>query len=286
MPFGPNCEYADFAECVRKNRDRDNPEGYCAAIQKRTEGHCNMAAKLKIARPVARLKQGRADWYRIENKDRNNAEIWIYDEIGYFGVTAQDFVKELHDVDAANIDLHLNSPGGDVFNGIAIYTALKEHKARVTTKIDSLAASIASVIAMSGDEITVAKNGTMMIHDGHGLTVGNAADMREMADLLDKTSDNIASIYAERAGGETADWREKMRAETWYNAEEAKAAGLVDEIRGEAKDGDTKNAWDLSIYSYAGREHAPAPAVAAKLEPAFAYDAEEFRRVLQEVFGA
>src|SRR5690606_8034659 len=104
-----------------------------------------------------------------------------------------------------------------------------QHQAHVTVIVDSLAASIASVIAMAGDRVVMAKNATMMIHDGHGLSIGNAADMREMADLLDKVSDNIASVYAERAGGDVAEWRERMRAETWYSADEAVSAGLADE---------------------------------------------------------
>jgi hypothetical protein len=107
-----------------------------------------------------------------------------------------------------------------------------------------------------------------MIHDAFGLAVGNAADMRDMADRLDKISDTIAGIYAGRAGGGVDTWREAMRVETWYDADEAVEAGLADEVRRRAgKDGDQEeNSWDLSIYSYAGRSKAPAPQIAASLD--------------------
>jgi ATP-dependent protease ClpP protease subunit len=239
--------------------------------------------RLKIARPVALLKQGRMDWYRIQAKaGSDTTDVYIYDEIGYWGTTAQDFVKELQDVSTSKIDLHLNSPGGDVFDGIAIYTALKEHKATVNVRIDALAASIASVIAMSGDTRSITKPGTMMIHDGWGLAVGNAQDMREMADLLDQQSDIIANIYTDRAGGSRDQWRERMKAETWYNAEEAKAAGLVDEIRGDSKD--TENSWDLSIFNHPGRDQAPAPVVQPNGQDEFDFDIESIAKALEGVF--
>ena len=183
-------------------------------------------------RPANRITPKR-EWYRIDNKaDTRTATIWIHDEIGWFGITGREFIEDLMAIDADTIDLHLNSPGGEVFDGIAIYSTLRQHSAKVNVIIDSLAASIASVIAMAGDTVTVTPNGMMMIHDGLGLAIGNAADHRDMADLLDKISDNIASVYAERATGDkTADeWRALMLAETWFNADEALEAGLVDAI--------------------------------------------------------
>jgi ATP-dependent Clp endopeptidase proteolytic subunit ClpP len=220
---------------------------------------------LKIARPVARLRQGRTDWYRIENRASNAADVYIYDEIGYWGVTAQDFVRDLQDVKSSAITLHLNTPGGDVFDGIAIYNALRDHRAEVTVRIDALAASAGSFIAMAGDKIVATRNSTVMIHDASGLAIGNATDMREMADLLAKISDNIASIYAERAGGSVDYWRAAMQAETWYDATEARDAGLVDEV--DNRDGDAAdNSWDLSIFTYASREQAPTPTIPVRDE--------------------
>ena len=220
--------------------------------------------RLKTARPRADLLKGKKDWYRIENlAGAGTASIYIYDEIGYWGITATDFIRDLNGVTASRIDLHLNSPGGEAFEGIAIYSALKQHAAEVHVYVDSLAASIASVIAMSGDTITMGTGSTMMIHLASGLEIGNADDLRRYADVLDVVSGNAASIYAERAGGTDEQWLEAMRVETWYTAEEAVAAGLADEVTA-ARERDVvvpQNSWDLSIYTYAGREKAPPPLV-------------------------
>lgn len=244
---------------------------------------------LKTARSRISMRAGRNDWFRITSrlqaKDEPGggtyAEVYIYDEIGYFGITAQDFVNELNNITDPRIDLHLNTPGGEIFDGLAIYNALKNHQANVTVYVDALAASAGSFIAMAGDQIIMQKTATMMIHDGHGLAIGNAADMRELADLLDKSSDNIASIYADRAGGSVEDWRTAMKAETWYSADEAVAAGLADKINGADTGSKTDNSWDLSIYAYAGRDKAPTPVV--QDEPAV--DLEEFRKSLKEAFA-
>lgn len=240
---------------------------------------------LKTTRPIAKLREGRNDWYRIENKIANaTAEVFIYDEIGYFGVTAADFVNELRDIDADTIELHLNTPGGDVFDGIAIYNALVEHAAEVTVIVDSLAASAGSFIAQAGDTISMTRNATLMIHDAWGLAIGNAADMREMAELLDKLSNNIADIYAERSGGTIDQWRDLMRAETWFSADEAVEAGLADEVRGRASTG--KNSFDLSVFTYAGRDRAPTPAIpspAAQSQPAI--DFAGITKSLEEAFA-
>lgn len=202
------------------------------------------------------------NWYRIENKKGSGpAKIYIYNEIGFWGTTAADFIKELEDVTTDKIDLHLNSPGGAIFDGIAIYNSLKMHDAEVTVYIDALAASAASFIAQAGDKIIMARNGTMMIHDGVGMVFGNAKDMRETALLLDRMSNNIADIYAQRAGGSVEEWRGMMQAETWYTGQEAVDAHLADELNDTvADDGeDPTNKWDFSIFNYAGRSAAPSP---------------------------
>lgn len=230
---------------------------------------------LKTARQLANLRQGRNDWYKIENNSSDSSEVFIYDEIGYFGITAKDFLSDISGIKSDSIELHLNTPGGEVFDGIAIYNALKQHKATVTVIVDSLAASIGSVIAMAGDKIIMSKNSTMMIHEGHGLCVGSAADMKEMSQLLDKTSDNIASIYAERSGKPQSEWRKAMRNETWYSAEEAVKAGLADEVSGLPTNKQSAT-WDLSIYNYAGRDNSPAP----NLDPPF-----DFAKAIKEAFN-
>lgn len=186
-------------------------------------------SRLKTTRSIVNLKQGRNDWYRIKAQAGGiSTQVMVYDEIGFWGVTAQDFINDLKQV-SGPVDLHLNSPGGEVFDGIAIYQYLSG-RGDVTTYVDSLAASIASVIAMAGTEIVMGRNASMMIHDGFGLVIGNAADMRDQADLLDRVSDNIASIYADRTGKPTDFWRTAMLAETWYIGQEAVDAGLADRL--------------------------------------------------------
>jgi len=245
--------------------------------------------RFRTTRPLARLRRGDTSWYRIENH-ADSADVYLYDEIGYWGVSAKDFVDEISAIGHPHLTLHINSPGGEVFDGVAIYNAIKSHPANVTVKVDGLAASAASFIAMAGDTVEVAKNATMMIHDGLGMCIGNAADMRVLADLLDKTSDNIASIYAERAGGAVETWREAMRAETWYTASEAVEAKLADRITGQAEpepdegdndedapESETENCWDLSVFRYAGRNQAPNPVLPKPVDYL-----DTFRRAFEE----
>jgi len=213
------------------------------------------------------------DWFRIENahKDEDNAtdeltKIYIYGEIGdsWWGdsTSANDFIKLLSGVKSKTIELHLNSPGGSIFDGIAIYNALKDHSATVEVIVDALAASAASFIAQAGDVVKMTAAATMMIHDGSTGAYGDAAYLRETADILDKLSNTVAGIYAARAGEDAAFWRALMVQEVWYNAEEAVAAGLADEIAGDTDDEalqDAENKWDLSIFNHAGRNSAPDP---------------------------
>lgn len=213
----------------------------------------------------ARLGVEARSWYRISNAaDPDEAEVMLYDEIGgWFGSTADELIAELRQITAPRMRVRVNSPGGSVFEGIAIANALRSHPASVTVQVDGIAASIASVIAMAGDRVEMAPNTMMMIHDASGLAMGNAADMEEMAELLDLISDNIADAYAQRAGGTRAEWRARMQAETWYLPEDAVANGLADEAVPAPKAGtptapeeepepDMARAWDLAAYGYHG----------------------------------
>lgn len=209
---------------------------------------------------LARTSTSSKDWYRIENKVGNPlAEVYIYDEIGMFGVSASDFSRDLRALDATELTVHLNSPGGEVFEGFAIYQALRNHKATVTIQVDSLAASIASVIAMAADTLVMGPRATMMIHDALTVSMGNASEMRQTADLLDKMSDNIAATYAEKAGGDASFWRDRMRDETWYSAEEALEAGLIDQIEGRETAAEPEISLIAASFQHTGREAAPAP---------------------------
>jgi ATP-dependent protease ClpP protease subunit len=206
------------------------------------------------------------NWFRIENKKADEktpakTSVYIYDEIGFWGTTASDFVSEINDIDADSFDLHINSPGGEIFDGLAIYNSIRSHKAKVTVHIDGIAASAASFIAMAGDEIIIARNAQMMIHDGMGIVFGNEADMLKQAEVLGSLSDNIADIYSQRAGGTQDEWRGLMRAETWYNGKEAKASGLADVVT-DVDDEEAQNRlnlWDMAGFHYSNRGEAPPP---------------------------
>lgn len=203
-------------------------------------------------------------WYSIqaaaESKKKRKATVCIYDAIGgWFGLQTSQFVKELNDLDVDEIELHLNSPGGQAFDGIAIYNALRQHAARVTVIVDGLAASAASVIALGGDELIMCQGSSMMIHDASAIAWGNAATCRKTADVLDKLSNNYAKIYARKAGGTAQEWRDAMLAETWYDADEAVEAGLADRTDDTEADAEAMAAFDLSMFVYAGRENAPSP---------------------------
>lgn len=195
---------------------------------------CRLAdeARALVKPPVA---QG--DWFKIVNANNDQAELYIYGviggNVGEDDLTASTFVKSLRDISAPSINLHINSPGGLVFDGVAIYSALKNHSANVNVSIDGVAASAASFVAMAGDSISIEKSAKMMIHDANGLVIGNAGSMRQMANLLDELSDTIAEIYSDRAGGPVDLWRERMKAETWFSSNEAVEVGLADEIAGE-----------------------------------------------------
>ena len=224
-----------------------------------------------------RVHRSTNGWYTINNRAEeaqgaDTADVYIYAEIGdsWFAesVTAAQFVKDVAGLDVGQINLHLNSPGGDVYDGIAIANVLRQHDATVTVYVDGLAASAASFIAMAGDEVVMGKGSELMIHDSWGICIGNAEDMATMSSQLDHVSNNIASMYVDKAGGDTQFWRDAMLAETWYTAEEAVEAGLADRVmplkRGKNGEG-SKNKFDLSIFNHAGRAQAPPPPILARL---------------------
>src|SRR5258707_12045920 len=199
--------------------------------------------------PLATLRQGRNDWYQIRaSSNTATAELCIYDDRGFFGVTAQDLIKDLAAAGPGDLDVHIHCPGGDVFEALAIYNALAQRDGTVRVTVDSLAASAASFIAQAASpgQLIVAKNASIMIHDAFGFGLGNSKDLRELADLLDQQSDNIAGIYADRSGRPVAEWRAAMRAESWYVGQLAVDAGLADRVQ------DGKSApqadWDLSVF--------------------------------------
>lgn len=163
----------------------------------------------------------------------------VYDDIGggflgFGGVSASDVAAQLQGVKGA-LDVHINSYGGDVFDGLAIREAIRNHMGPVTTVVDGIAASIASVIAQAGATRVMTPGSMMMIHDAWGYPdEPNEEGLLKMAATLGKISDNLAAVYADRAGGSQQQWRAAMQAETWYTADEAVAAGLADKVAGAA----------------------------------------------------
>ncbi|MFC8515488.1 head maturation protease, ClpP-related [Streptomyces sp. NPDC057257] len=253
------------------------PANFASFIARQRE----QAEKLRAAHGI----EARA-WYSIRNvADSDEAEVMLYDEIGgWYGATADQFIADLRGVTAPNLRVRINSPGGSVFEGIAIANALRSHPGNVIVQVDSVAASIASVIAMAGDRVEMAPNAMLMIHDASGVCLGNASDMEEMARLLALISDNIADAYVAKAGGTREQWREAMQAETWYLPDAAVEAGLADAALSTPRTGDPveqpdeeepdmSRAWDLAAYGYAGppKPEAPKPGpppVQAESQPA------------------
>lgn len=151
---------------------------------------------------------------------------WWDDE----AVTAADLARTLDTIGPNGIDLHINSGGGDVFDGIAMHAMLLEHPSDVATKVDGIAASAASFIAMAGDKVSVHRMAKMMIHNAAGLAWGNKAVLRELADVLEEIDVTIAQEYADHSGRAAAEWAADMDAETWFSAARAVELGLADEI--------------------------------------------------------
>lgn len=180
-------------------------------------------------------------FYSIKAKaDERHAEILIYDEIAsgpwadMLGlVSAKTFVRDLQALDVDTITLRINSPGGDVFDGVAIYNTLRDHDARVTVKVDGLAASIASVIMLAGDERIIGDGAQVMIHEPWTMALGESKDLRKTAELLDGIRDSILDVYEARTGTSRAVFADAMAEETWYSAAEAIDAGFATAVEGD-----------------------------------------------------
>jgi ATP-dependent Clp protease protease subunit len=188
------------------------------------------------------------------------AAIYVYDVIdSYWGASAKGLVDALAAAGTKNVDLHVNSPGGDVFEARAMVSALRAHQAKghkVTAYIDGLAASAATYLALAGDEVHIADGGMFMVHNSWTLAWGNKTELRSTADLLDKIDGTISADYARKTGATVEQIAAWMDAETWFTATEAKAAGFVDSVIEPPKAADAKAArWNLAAYP-----NAPKPA--------------------------
>lgn len=172
--------------------------------------------------------------YTCKSLSADRAEIRIDGEIGggWFTedpVTAKQFAKDLKALGKPKaLDIYINSPGGSIFDGSAIYNQLKRHTATKTVYVEGLAASIASMIAMAGDEVVIPENAFLMIHRANGFVQGDAGDMRQMADVLEKLESGIVTAYVAKTGRDAAEINEWMADETWLTGPEAVALGFAD----------------------------------------------------------
>lgn len=197
--------------------------------------------------------------YEVLNADGAEATVYLYDAIdSYYGVNAQTFVKDFNAITAPTIHLRINSPGGDVFDGRAIATAISQHPSNVIAHVDGLAASAASYVAIAAKRVEMAPGAFMMIHKAWTLAFGNAEDLLSTAALLEKIDGSLAADYAKKTGKSVAQVEKWMSAETWFTAEEAVTEGFADSVAKNEPEG-VENGWDLSIF-----DHAPKPKVKAK----------------------
>jgi ATP-dependent Clp protease protease subunit len=180
-------------------------------------------------------------FWNFKAKDKDTGELMLYGDISsstWWGdeVTPKDFKKDLDALgDIKNLNIYINSGGGDVFAGQAIHSMLKRHTASKTVYIDGLAASIASVIAMAGDKVVMPKNAMIMIHNAWTIAAGNKEDFRKLADDMEKIDESILTTYTDKTGMTTEEIKELMNSETWFTAEEAVEKGFADEIEQEKK---------------------------------------------------
>jgi len=224
-----------------------------------------------MSRNVAQLRKPAASrpWYEIRAAAaERKATLWLYGFIGEDlfgeGVAAKELVRALATLDVDRIDVRVNSEGGSVFDGMAIYNALREHPAEVVAQIDYLAASIAAVIPLAADRVLMADNGLFMIHEAFGGMIGRAADMRRFADLLDVVNGGQLDAFERKTGRDREELAAAMAAETWYSAAEALEVGFIDEIAAPVRMAATAR-FNLEAV---GIRHAPAELAERKIRDA------------------
>lgn len=201
-----------------------------ARLQRVQQIQSRLSAALGVSNGVAVQAAAEPDAEGI-----TTAELWLYGIVGsyWFGFSDKTVADQLRGLNVDHLTVRINSPGGDAIQGIAIGNLLRNHKAAVTVVVDGLAASSASIIAVAGDEVVMSPGSQMMVHDPWMFTLGNAKELRQDADFLDKQGANLAGVYAHETGGTPQAWRAVMTAEpdgTWYSADEAVAANLADRV--------------------------------------------------------
>jgi ATP-dependent protease ClpP protease subunit len=252
------------------------------------------AVKQMRAQRVKALADGTGEpvafWYddpTLLTVDNGGAfHIYFNDMIDdWFGISSAMITEALLSAGGKDVLVHVNSPGGMVFEGLSIHSAFKQYSGKVTMRVEGLAASAASFVILAGDEVLVEPGAMIMIHDAWDITngdaadhdawditIGDAAEHRKTADILDKVSDSIATMYAEKAGTSKDEWRTAMIEESWYSGEEAVTAGLADSV---VAAGSTSAATDqrpkaqrwTSVFAKAPRRPAAAEAEPAEPDP-------------------
>lgn len=224
--------------------------------------------RARTLRPAGRMFN-RPDGAGFDVRAQDGATVIdLYDEIGFFGITAAEFRRKLDAVRTDEILVRINSPGGDVFDGIAIHNDLAAHPARVTTRVTGIAASAASEVAMAGDRIEMFESAFLMIHNAWALVIGDRNDLRGFADVLEQIDGALAAVYARRTGKTAKAISALMDAETWMAGPKAVEEGFADALVEPAGEDGTVVAWlDFLSRFRNAPEPIRAPAVAPPSEP-------------------
>lgn len=189
------------------------------------------------------------EWYKIESVTDDEASILLFDYVGWPYNSAEDFVKTLAELKQSNIVIRINSPGGDVWDAVAIHNAIRSHRSKPVTRIESLAASAASFIAVAGHEKQAYKNTMVMIHEPMTGIYGNQYELREVADILEQVSSNMIEMYADNTNVGKRELKEMLKSEAWMTAKQAKEKGFIDTIIEAGKP--VKAQFDLSMFANA-----------------------------------
>lgn len=237
-------------------------------------------------------------WFKVIKAEKKPTVVSIYDEIGAYGVSAKNFLSAVREIEDSTINLEINSPGGDVFAGIAMYNGLRALGKTINVKVMGIAASAASLVAMAGDTIEMPENSMMMIHNPWTFAMGDADEMRETADVLDKISVGLVATYAKRTGKSEDEIKQMLAAETWLTAEEAVAAGfattVTDKVEAKAQfdverlPESVKTAWAkaAAVQSNASGDDPENPDAAPEADGAVTFDEPTLAEQIEQVANA
>lgn len=210
-----------------------------------------MAAMMNRLLNLLNQNKERAKALTVKNEG-DTAHVYLFDAIGgWWGVEAESFIKTLNDISESNIVLHINSPGGDVFDARAIATAIKQHSSNITAQIDGLCASAATYISAACKSVSMADGGFYMVHEGWTLAIGNKRDLGKTIALLEKVDNSIVNDYQKKTGADRDQIVDWMEEETWFSAEEAKEHGFIDSIIDDEEGPNNAASWNLSAYANA-----------------------------------